>query len=340
MKIRSVKSKPRCKSTKQNFSHYDHAIEQSKCNANNPDDEPQDGWNIEDYQLLTNWKTAEHDGWSLPAAKEPHYWCGQWNTKGCTRIEDHLSHDGKIYALRYQLSCFRPSCKTCWKKWIGRQSNVATRKIERYQKKSKLSPIHIVLSVSEWDYDLDFNKMKQKARKILREISVRGGSLIFHPFRFNKNIRCWYYSPHFHLVCFGFIPKGSLVESYHQNRWFVKYLGTRKSVFATFYYLLSHCGIKHKKRAITWIGDLSYSKLEKEIFPHKGKCPLCGRKLVEIYYDGWDPPIPQDSFFEGFIDSEGWYPVKTEHERYQSQDFGYASTRKLNSTLESLEQST
>ena len=294
------------------FLHYDdHAIEQSDFYANDldNDDELYDDWNVEDYHLLTNWKTAEHDEWKLPATKEPHYWCKQWNTKGCTHTEDHQSQDGKIYALRYQLSCFRPSCKLCWEKWIGRQSNVATRKIGRYQKRTKSSPIHIVLSVSAWDCDLDYSKMKQKARKILREIKIRGGSLVFHPFRFNKKLRCWYYSPHFHVVGFGFLPKGSLIETYHQNGWFVKYLGVRKSVFATFYYLLSHCGIKHGKRAITWFGDLSYSKLEKEIFHHKGTCPLCARKLVDIYYKGEDPPIPSDSFFEGFLNSDGWYPV-------------------------------
>jgi len=60
--------------------------------------------------------------------------------------------------------------------------------------------------------------------------------------------------------------KGSIGETYHQNGWFVKYLGVRKSVFATFYYLLSHCGIRHRIRSVSWFGDLSYSKLEKEIY--------------------------------------------------------------------------
>ncbi len=114
----------------------------------------------------------------MPAIKDPHYWCGRWNSKGCLHTEDHQSHNGKIYVRRYQRSCFRPSCRICWEKWIGRQSNVSTRKVERYANKSKTSPIHIVLSISSWDYDLDYDKMKQKARKILKEIKVKGGSLI------------------------------------------------------------------------------------------------------------------------------------------------------------------
>ncbi|BDQ30592.1 hypothetical protein NZNM25_07660 [Nitrosopumilus zosterae] len=337
MKDKTCDTKP---TFQQNFPyHNDHAIEQSEPYANNfdNDDELYNDWELDDYHLLTNWETAEHNGWRLPATKEPHYWCAQWNHKGCIHSEDHQTHDGKIFIRRYQLSCFRPACKTCWEKWIGRQSNVATRKIERYSKKENISPIHIVLSVSNWDYELDYKQMKQKARKILNEIKIRGGSIIFHPFRFNKKIRCWYFSPHFHVVGFGFIPKGSLVDAYHQNGWFVKYLGVRKSVFATFYYLLSHCGIRHRTRATTWFGDLSYSKLEKEILPDFSKCPLCGRKLTEIYYKGWDPPIESNSFFEGFLDSEGWCVVITE-KHIEPCNFEYAPTRELNNLLQSLEQ--
>lgn len=51
---------------------YDnHAIEQSKTNANDidNDDEIYDSWELDDYHLLTNWET-EHNGWRLPATKE------------------------------------------------------------------------------------------------------------------------------------------------------------------------------------------------------------------------------------------------------------------------------
>jgi hypothetical protein len=318
----------------------DLAIEQSEYDANNFDDEPDfNDWSIEDYQILTNWKTVQHNGWSLPATIEPHYWCGLWNTKGCLHVEDHYyEHREEVYVRRYQRSCFRPVCEICYKKWIGRQANVSTRKIERYSKREKMSPVHLVLSVSHWDYDLDFTKMKKKVRKILKEIKIRGGSIIFHPFRFNKKIRCWYYSPHFHVVGFGYIPEGAITNTYSQNGWFVKYLGVRKSVFATFYYLLSHCGIKKRIHTVSWFGDLSYSKLKKEIMPDHNVCPLCKRKLVEIYYNGWDPPVPPDSFFEGFVNSEGWYTVKTEKdfENKKARTFEYDSRSNVNEILKGL----
>lgn len=315
LKIKTTTSGTRKQKIQQNFLyHNDLAIEQSEFYASNFDDdnEPYEDWDIDDYHLLTNWDTIEQNGWVLPATQDPHWWCGLWNSKGCLHTEEHADQEGKAFVRRYQRSCFRPVCKTCWEKWIGRQSNVSTRKIERYSKKKEIPPIHIVLSISNWDYELDYKKMKQKARKILKEIRIVGGCIIFHPFRFNKRIKCWYYSPHFHVVGFGYLPKNSLVDAYYQNGWFVKYLGVRKSVFSTFYYLLSHCGIRHRNRSVSWFGDLSYSKLEKEILPDTSKCPLCGRKLIEIYYNGWDPPIPPDSFFEGFVDSEGWFAVKTE----------------------------
>ena len=320
--------------------HNTNAIEQSKLHANNldNDDELYCNWTLDDYHLLTNWYKAGHNDWSLPATQEPHWWCGMWSTRGCLHSEDHHNKNNKVYIKRYQRSCFRARCKICWEKWIGRQSNVATRKIEKYSKRENISPLHIVLSISNWDYELDYKKMKQKARKILREIKIRGGSIIFHPFRFNKKIRCWYYSPHFHVVCFGFLPKGALAETYHQNGWFVKYLGVRKSVFATFYYLFSHCGIRHRIRSVSWFGDLSYSKLEKEILPVYDKCPLCKRKLMEIYYKGWDPPFASESFFEGFVDALGWYAVETENIHLGPCDFEYAPTRELNDLLQSLEQ--
>ena len=319
--------------------HYnDPAIEQSEFYARNfsNDDEIYNDWDLDDYRLLTNWDNTEHEGWKFPGTQEPHYWCGQWSYKGCLHSEDHQGQDGKAYVRQFQRSCFRPSCKTCWEKWIGRQSNVATRKIKRYSKKSKTSPIHIVLSVPHCDYGLDYKQMKKKARKILREIKIRGGSMVYHHYRFNKRLRCWYPSPHFHVVCFGFLPKGALGEAYRQNGWYVKYLGVRKSVFATFYYILSHCGIRHRTRSMVWFGDLSYSKLEKEKLPDNNKCPLCRRKLVEIYYSRGDPPVPPDSFFEGFLDLEGWCLVE-DSKQPDSYSYDHAPTRESNENLQSLE---
>lgn len=63
-------------------------------------------------------------------------------------------------------------------------------------------------------------------------------------------------------------------------------------------------------------------------------------KLVEIYYNGWDPPIPPDVFFEGFVDSHGWYAVETiDDAKYTECNFEYHPIRQLNDTLQSLAES-
>jgi len=196
-------------------------------------------------------------------------------------------------------------CKECYKKWIARQANKATRRIEKYSQQSKRKPIHILLSVPTQQYHIPVKKLRKKINDILKELDIVGAAVVFHPFRFNKKIRCFYYAPHFHLVGFGYL-KGRITETFGKYGWFVKYLGLRESVFQTFFYLLSHCGVKKGYHALTWLGDLSYSKLKLEKEPDLGKCPICGRKFVEIYHDGVHPVVPPDGIFEGLVDSGDW----------------------------------
>lgn len=40
--------------------------------------------------------------------------------------------------------------------------------------------------------------------------------------------------------------------------------------------------------------------------------PGRGEKLVSIWHDGVPPGIPPDEEFEGFVECEGWYLVKTD----------------------------
>lgn len=126
---------------------------------------------------------------------------------------------------------------------------------------------------------------------------------------FDRKERRWYYFPHFHLIGFG--DKRKLPMAYGKFGWFVKYSEERRSVFQTFCYLLSHCGVKRGSHSLTWIGSLSYSKLKIENEPNLGKCPICGSKFVEIYHDGVHPVVPPDKLYEGLVDSADWYGVET-----------------------------
>jgi hypothetical protein len=291
---------------------------------------------FDEYRFLTNWDNTEHDDWTLPAIKDPHDWCGLWRTDGCLNASEHsrLGYGNVVFVRQYQRSCFRPVCRLCYEKWIGRQANRATRRIEKFQNQSGRQSIHIFLSVSQWDWNLPFDQMRKKARKIIKEIGIIGAAVIFHPFRFNKKIRCWYYSPHFHIVGFGQVS--GIVNSYYKNYWYIGYVGVRKSVFHTFWYLLSHCGIKKGYHALAWVGDLSYSKLKLEKERESSTCPYCNGKFVQIYYAGLDPVVPPpEQFFEGLVDATDWLPVETEYE-YDLCKFEYASERSLNDLLKGI----
>lgn len=292
---------------------------------------------FEEHQFMTNWFEAWHDGWHLPGTKDQHDWCGLWQTRGCLNVEGHRNsnHAGEIYVKQYQRSCFRADCKTCFRRWIARQANRSTRRIEQYENQSKMKSKHIVLSVSNWDYGLPFEELKKKAVIIAKNIHCNGGAVIFHPFRFNKKLRLFYYSPHFHVIGFGIVI--GIAESYKKHGWFVKDLGFRESVFQSFYYLLSHCGIRKGFKSVTWFGSLSYSKLKVEQEPDSNVCPVCNKKLVQIYYDGSDSLIPVQKIYEGFVPEEDWYEVKpTDYDPKGCYRYDYAPTRDLNEILKGL----
>lgn len=296
-----------------------------------PASKPSEPDYFEEHQFMTNWYTVQHEGWHLPGTKDEHDWCGLWQTRGCLNVEGHKhsEHKNQIYVKQYQRSCYRPDCKKCFRKWIARQANRSTRRIEKFQKQSGMKSKHILLSVSEWDYGKPIEELRKKAYSILKSVHCIGGTFIFHPFRFNKKLRLYYYSPHFHIVGFGIII--GIAESFRKNGWFVKDLGIRESVFQSFYYLLSHCGIKKGFHALTWFGDLSYSKLKIEKEPDSSICPVCNQKLVLIYHDGIHPVAPPDQIFEGFVDPFDWYEVETmpKSEWTKKDRYEYALTKEL-----------
>jgi len=261
-----------------------------------------------------------------------------WQTLGCLNSQHHhkLGKGRRVYIKQYQRSCYRPACKVCYAKWIARQANVATQRIEKFKQESKREPIHLLLSVNPNQYWLPHKELKKRIKKILEIIEFDGGAVIFHPFKFNKNTRKWYYAPHFHIVGFGW--RTLIHKGYGKFGWFVKDLGIRESVFQTFCYLLSHCGIKKKVHTVSWLGKLSYSKLKIEKEPKITCCPICGGDFMPIYYDGIHPVVPPDKNYEGLVDDDGgWYLVKTEPEP-EIINFEYHPIREINDVLRSIAQ--
>jgi len=296
---------------------------------------------VDDFKFLTNWQTAEYQEWHLPATAEPHYWCGLWKTEGCLQTELHkkLGKGKMIYLKQFQRSCYRAKCKACYLKWIARQANSATRRIEQYSKDTGKKPIHLILCVPPSQYETPVKVLRQRMSRIQKIAKIEGTVVIFHPFRFSHKQRNWYPAPHFHLV--GFASERNIKNAFGSYGWFVKNMGQRESTFQTLCYLLSHCGINKDYKTVTWYGSLSYSNLHVEKEPKITKCPVCGGDFVEIYYHNeygeFNPVVPPDKPYEGLVDAEGWYRVGTEPTPQISEyRFDYAPTRDLNETLKGL----
>ena len=268
---------------------------------------------VDKYKLFTNWLDIDFQGWRLPAISEPHEWCGLWTQQGCLNAQKHkrLGKGSKIYLKQFQRSCYRATCKICYLKWIAREANSATRRIEKYTLMTMKKPIHLMLIVPPSQHNLPIKILRKRMNHILKIAQLDGAAVTFHPFRFRESTKEWHPYPHFHLVGFG--NEQEIRKSFGRYRWYVKNEGERESVFQTFCYILSHAGIKKGNHAVTWFGKISYRKMSTEKEPKISQCPICEEGFEEIYYiEDIHPVVPPNKPYEGLVDAKGWYPVKTE----------------------------
>jgi hypothetical protein len=117
---------------------------------------------------------------------------------------------------------------------MSRESNKATNRITEFQKDYGKKIKHIVVNSANEDRDLPIKKMRRKVYSILKQCGVVGGVVIVHPFKL-KN-KQWYHSPHFHVLAFGFVSFRPDLR--RADKWYVKNMGVRNSVFGTMLYLL------------------------------------------------------------------------------------------------------
>ncbi|GAG75273.1 unnamed protein product, partial [marine sediment metagenome] len=199
--------------------------------------------------------------------------------------------------------CGRAECPICYEKWASKEARKIEHRLKQWKSSGRV--IHLVLSVPQNMWYEDFKKLRRKSYVIAKRVKFLGGSCIFHPFRQLENTKQWYFSPHFHMIGYGWIK--NVAENFEESGWVVKNLGVRKNVFATAMYQLSHAGIHKKYHTVTWFGHLAYNKLKVVPELEEGdKCPICGAKLTRLIWVGDDKcPIPE---VEGqyFLDPGGW----------------------------------
>lgn len=238
--------------------------------------------------------------------------CGTFSRNvGCLEGHLHIGHnvpsgvggqsflDGKISRggfgvfVVHAFRCTDPLCPECCLHWAKLQAARALRRFKAFESAFPLHQLrHVVISVPEYEIGLSFSDMKKRINVILGAVGVEGGLYMFHPKRYNRFKRCWYFSPHFHILGYvlnGWLDGGLVREIHDACGYVIKNLGFRKSVYGTLMYQLSHAGVPSgRTRAVNWFGELNTRKVVKvcpELLVDDKKpncCPVCGNLMVPV----------------------------------------------------------
>lgn len=166
--------------------------------------------------------------------------------------------------------CYQPGCPLCFKMWAKKQGSIAGNKFMGFRKllvKEGIIPKyykrlarHYILSppieeAKDKLSDEGYKAFRTWGKEKAVELGIVGGHLVVHSKR-RHCTRCdkdeygcncedptfhFVYSPHFHVVGYGFIP-----ESEKGQEWVVKNLGLRESIGKTISYELSHAGLYYE----------------------------------------------------------------------------------------------
>lgn len=247
--------------------------------------------------------------------------------------------------------CFRVECPECYEDWAAREAGAGEYRLklakEKHQFLSRSKPIHVCVSVPESDYEvfrLAPAFIRKKAVDCARKSGVIGGMIVIHPWRrccsrcgrhmsdhyrgFNICPDCgsdgckWYFSPHFHIVGYGWIHSERRREVTEKTGYVIVNFGVRKSVFATIHYQLSHCGVqdsrlssrgrKSRPHTVVWFGCCSYRKLKIPKYQLRSRrCPVCQQKLKRVFYEKSDNELRSMEKGMNLVSYDGWkYKVR------------------------------
>lgn len=260
---------------------------------------------------FSNFHKVDYLGYRLPGSGEKcSVDCGKWMTKGCLNVEAHPKN--QVYVKHFKKSHYDSSCPSCWRTWLVREANRMTQRIEKFVEISKKPAKHIMISPPLSLHYTTLSSLRKIAYARLKEVGCYGGVMIFHAYRQNKTTTGdWYFSPHFHVVGFGWIRGYHVSNMYQREGWVVKNIGIRKSVFGLCHYQLSHATIVKGRHAVTLFGSLSYRnvQLKAEDVSQKSICPYCSEPLEELLPTVKGKP-PPDEFFEGLVDPDLYFAPK------------------------------
>jgi hypothetical protein len=244
--------------------------------------------------------------------------CGRWVCHlVCKNIEGHkgvsigdMDCTDKVVVRHQHMWCHKSSCPVCFNRgWSVREAkSIAGRFIEA-DKRGFGKVEHVSVSIPLEDYGLSEAVLREKARKALVVRGVTGGCMMFHGYREARNRKVLVWSPHYHALvyisggfdvcrgcdhergdcrsCSGF--KGREVREYEKDRYIVKVLGERKTVYGTAFYQLNHSTIRlgvKRYQSVTWFGVCSYRMFKSAKVESENSCPACNEDMARSVYVG------------------------------------------------------
>jgi hypothetical protein len=236
----------------------------------------------------------EIEGFILPAHGEALYDCGSLIVQKCPTPEKHyfttldgVTYSGEEYYDFKRRSCFRLECPHDYLDAVSRMASRVDKRIMAYAGLHGGKPIHVAIAPKPEFWYLPHEELKRRMLKVLKACGLKGGCYVFHHLRDDNDSGFWHWSPHWHVIGFGWIVwNRDLMDKFGFT---VINLGVRKSVFATAWYELTHCGILKgcRKHNVVWFGCCSYRKLkvfedDEDGEVKRSKCPVCGSGLVNV----------------------------------------------------------
>ena len=218
---------------------------------------------------------------------------------------------GKVVVRHKHMWCHKSTCPVCFiRGWSVRGAQKIAGRVEKGVERGFGKIEHISVSVPPEEYHLSEKALRKKARSALKVRGVVGGCMIFHGFRIDRKRGVLVWSPHYHTLgfikggfdrcrkcvhvredcasCDGF--KGREVREYKKDRYLVKVLDERKTVFGTAWYQLNHATVRvsafSRFHVVTWFGCCGNRKYSSAKIESEDVCPACGNEMVKCAYMG------------------------------------------------------
>ena len=176
----------------------------------------------------------------------------------------------RLTLKKIRLTCKKISCSKCFKKSISQAAQKSTLRMMGFiaflvsdfgiQEKRVFN--HGVVSIPKALYGdmADTIQRKKIEKRILvgmKTMKIRGGTMVYHPFRFTPNLRKAYFSPHYHFIISGYTEPEAVIQFHKKTKCAYVAFGAfsdQGRLFHTLRYLLSHCGILQDKHAVKYFG--------------------------------------------------------------------------------------